>query len=274
MTYLIAYVPVLHEGYRSLFEKYTGATLYIVGPGQVEVEFPRLGRDLRQIPVEAMCGAIRGLDLLTKVEILEPAMFDTLNAEHATVVMPVDEISTRLAERLPGCTVRYENVFLRWDKPITLAEQIIAPDRVTSTEKLDQEFMQQAVVEAERSADWWRQVGAVAVKDGVVLFSGYNAHHPSEQAVLAVGNPRDNVDAGEHLEISDSLHGEAGIVARAARAQLAGVSVYVTTFPCINCARLLAEAGVGKVYYRDGYSRLDAEGVLKDHGVEIIRVVQ
>ena len=51
-----------------------------------------------------------------------------------------------------------------------------------------------------------------------------------------------------------------------------GSSVYVTTFPCINCARLLAEAGVKKVYYRDGYSRLDAETILKDKKVEIVLV--
>jgi dCMP deaminase len=107
-----------------------------------------------------------------------------------------------------------------------------------------------------------------------VVLGGYNKHHPSEHAVFAAGNPRDNFDAGEHPEVSPTIHSEAWLVAQAARRglSLTGASVYVTTFPCTNCAHLLAEAGVKKVFYRDGYSRLDAEAILKEHGVEIILV--
>ncbi len=274
MTYLIMYVPVLHEGYRRLFEKYQDATLYLVGPAHVTGELPRLGRDLRQLGVEDMARAIAALGLVADVQVLEDAHLAALNAAHANVVMPRDEVSDMIAARLPHATVRYEQVFLRWDKPVTLAETAIVPHRTVSEAEVDRLFMECAVAEAMKSGDWWRQVGAVAVRDGEVLFTGFNKHHPSEHVVYAMGNPRDNFDAGEHLEISDTMHGEASIVAAAARegVSLRGASVYVTTFPCINCARLLAEAGVSRVYYRDGYSRLDAEAVLKDHGVELIQV--
>lgn len=274
MKTIIAYVPVLHEGYRALFEKHQGAELFLIGPEQVGEDFPKLGRDLRQLPVAAMRDALAALGLLKDVQVYGEGVAAQLNAAKASVVMPVDEISERIAVQLPDCSIAYENVFLRWDKPVTLAEKEVRPDCAISTEAVDRQFIQRAAKEAEKSADWWRQVGAVVVRDVEVLFVAYNAHHPSEQAVLAAGNPRDNFDAGEHLEISDTLHGEASVVAQAARAgvSLAGTSVYVTTFPCINCARLLAEAGVKKVYYRDGYSRLDAEGVLKDNGVELILI--
>jgi dCMP deaminase len=268
MNYLIAYVPVLHEGYRTLFLKYQGATLYLAGPDEVKAALPRLSRDLRQMPLDSMCAAVRGLGIFAEVAPLTGEVIDRLNRERASIVMPVDEVSTVLAEQLTMCSVSYESVFLRWDKPITLAEQEVHPDRTITTDAFDRMCMHQATDESQKSADWWRQVGAVAVQDGAVVYAGFNAHHPSEYAVFAVGNPRDNFDAGEQLEISDTIHGEASIVAQAARKMLLGTSVYVTTFPCINCARLLAE-----VYYRDGYSRLDAEYVLKERGVEVIRVV-
>jgi len=270
--YLVAYIPVLHEGYRALFQKYADRTLLLIGPESVAAELPRLGRDLRALPVKAMRDAVTGMRIVAGVELLTNKSIARLNEEHAEVLMPEDEISREIARRLPSCAITYENVFLRWDKPVTLQEQEVHPDRSVSESERDRVFMEAAKEESQQSSDWWRQVGAVAVRDGEVLFKGYNKHHPSEYAVFAVGNPRDNFDAGEHLEISDTLHGEAGIVARAARQVLIGASIYVTTFPCSNCARLLGEAGVKKVYYRDGYSRLDAETVLKDHGVEIIQV--
>ncbi len=274
MTYLIMYVPVLHEGYRRVLEKYRGATLYLVGPQHVAGELPRLPRDLRQLAPEDMVRAIEALALTGDVAVLADEHLDRLNQAAVTVVLARDEVSDVLATRLPHATIVYEDVFLRWDRPLTLAETAPVPDRAVSEQEVDRLFMEHAAREAKRSGDWWRQVGAVATRDGAVLFTGFNKHHPSEHAVYAVGNPRDNFDAGEHLEISDTIHGEASIVAMAARdgVSLRGASVYVTTFPCINCARLLAEAGVQKVYYRDGYSRLDAEVVLKDHGIEVIQV--
>jgi dCMP deaminase len=221
-----------------------------------------------------MVRAIEALALTGDVAVLADEHLDRLNQAAVTVVLARDEVSDVLATRLPDATIVYEDVFLRWDRPLTLAETAPVPDRAVSEQEVDRLFMEHAAREAKRSGDWWRQVGAVATRDGAVLFTGFNKHHPSEHAVYAVGNPRDNFDAGEHLEISDTIHGEASIVAMAARdgVSLRGASVYVTTFPCINCARLLAEAGVQKVYYRDGYSRLDAEVVLKDHGIEVIQV--
>jgi dCMP deaminase len=273
--YLIAYVPVLHEGYRRMFSKYPSATLCVIGSEQVKVEFPLLGRDRRQLPTEDVRRAVLGLQLFTEVRILDDALLAEINAEEATVVMPKDDISTVVAERLPACNITYETVFLRWDKTVTLQELEVRPDSTVSSEEADRMCMEHAQREADKSGDWWRQVGAVAVKDGRVLFTGYNKHHPSEHVVYMDGNPRDNFDAGEHPEVSPTLHGEASIVAQAARAgvSLLGASVYVTTFPCSNCAHLLGEVGIGRVYYRDGYSRLDAEVVLRERGVEIIRVV-
>jgi len=48
--------------------------------------------------------------------------------------------------------------------------------------------------------------------------------------------------------------------------------LYVTTFPCPVCAKSIAEAGIQKLYYSQGYSLLDAEDVLRAYGVKIVLV--
>ena len=48
--------------------------------------------------------------------------------------------------------------------------------------------------------------------------------------------------------------------------------IYVTTFPCPNCARLIAKAGIKKVYYSKGYSLLDAEKILDHFDIDIFLV--
>lgn len=270
---LIVYMPVLHEGYRRFFGSHAASTVYLVDPQFVADALPRLTRDRRQLRIEDAMRLLRASGWVQDVLALDVAALEELDARTAEIVMPVDEVSDVVAARLPHCRVRYEQVFLRWDKTVTLQELEVQPDAEVTDAYVHRELMACACNEAERSGDWWRQVGAVAVCDGEVVGRGYNAHEPTEHVVYEDGNPRDNFDAGEHPDISLTLHGEAGIVARAARPVLVGTSIYVTTFPCINCARLLAEAGVSKVYYRDGYSRLDAEQVLKGRGVEIIRVV-
>jgi dCMP deaminase len=128
--------------------------------------------------------------------------------------------------------------------------------------------------ESELSSDWWRQIGAVFVKEGKVLYKAHNHHLPSDFHLGTFGDPRSNFDKGEKPEIYTSIHSEANIVAMGAKegVSLKGGSIYVTTFPCSNCARLLCEAGVKKVFYKNGYSRLDAENIFKSYGVEIVLV--
>ena len=75
-------------------------------------------------------------------------------------------------------------------------------------------------------------------------------------------------------DLSTALHAEAAIIAAAARrgVSLAGADLYVTTFPCPACARLIAEAGLRRCFFAGPYSVLDGEGVLRAAGVEVIWV--
>ncbi len=273
-TYLVAYVPVLHSGYLELFRAHRG-TLCLIGPDFVAEDFPRLIRDLRQLPIEDTQRAIEGLGIFDAVVILDATRAQQIADACAPITMPEEEVSHTLAAAYFGANpITYRNIFLRWDKPITLQELEVPVGQTITTDALDQKYMHVAEGEQRKSADWWRQIGAAAMRDNTVLFVGHNRYLPSDYNLFAAGNPRDNFDAGEHPEIYTSIHAEASIVARAAHegVSLKDALVYVTTFPCANCARLLAEAGVSKVYYRDGYSRLDALEVLKAYRIEIVLV--
>jgi dCMP deaminase len=131
-----------------------------------------------------------------------------------------------------------------------------------------------AADEAAHSVDWWRQVGAaLRLPDGRVL-SAHNEHHPHPLSAYAVGDPRSNFFKGVHLEISTATHAEARIIADAARAGVAteGAVMYVTDFPCPPCAKLIAAAGIAKLYFRTGYAVADGEEVLAAAGVELVQV--
>jgi dCMP deaminase len=89
-----------------------------------------------------------------------------------------------------------------------------------------------------------------------------------------VGDPRSNFNKGVHYEISTAAHAEARLIARAAREGIAteGAVLYVTDFPCPPCAKLIAAAGIAKLYSRRGYAVLDGNDVLEAAGVEIALV--
>ena len=191
------------------------------------------------------------------------------------IVMPDEDLMRYFAEKyLPDCQITFEKVFLRWDKPITLRENIIDPNRVISQKDFDKQMMKLAFAAADKSSDWWRQIGAVAVKGDKVLFARYNRHLPSPNSPYENGDPRNNFDAGEHLDLYTSIHAEAGIIAEAAKkgVSLDGATIYSTTFPCPVCAKLIVEAGIKKVFYSSGYSLIDAEKLFKQYEIDIILV--
>ena len=115
----------------------------------------------------------------------------------------------------------------------------------------------------------------VVARDGKPLISTHN--RPSKSDLLNVnifGDPRSNFDAGENIELTTAVHGEAAAIAEAAKKGIAleGTSLYVTTFPCPVCAKSVAAAGIKRVYYSKGYSLVDAEDILRAANVELIIV--
>ncbi len=274
----VAFVPVIHKGYLDFFKKYD--RLYVVGQ-EFYPEFPKLERDIRSLVPAEIAKALQALGQSPEVILLTKALVKKM--PKGEYVMPHDELSEQFAKTyLKKTKVEFENIFLRWNRFISQAELVIAPDRKISREKFDREMIALAVEKGKRSADWYRQIGAVAVRGKKVLFSRFIKYLPTELSQDVFGNPRSNYDAGEVLKNSPiaftdmytSIHCEAGIVADAAKkgVSLKGAILYSSTFPCPQCAKLIAEAGIKKVYYQKGYSLLDAERILKAYGIEIVLV--
>lgn len=245
--------------------------MYVLGKSFIDA-YPRLNRDIRALAPDEAVRALCALGFTARV--IETKDVDML-APHTQIVLPDEDVSRDFAAKyLPKTKVRTENIFLRWDGVFANKEAEPSSDRTISSSELDREFMRAAVAEGQKSADWWRQIGGVAVKDGSVIASAHIRYFPSDLALDILGTPRTTVDAGERPDLYISMHAEADIVAQAAQRgeSLKGASMYVSTFPCINCAFLVARSGIKKLYYAEGYSRVDAEGVLKAAGVEIVQV--
>lgn len=271
---LIAFVPVLHKGYLELFKQYPDE-LGILG-SDIIADYTSLTRDLRVVDPHEMKRAIEALGLFQNVRVITKNDLAELANSPTTIVMPEEDVSRDLASKHFGDRVTFASAAIRnrWDQKFVNEENAIIPHRVISREATDVELMQLANAEAEKSQDWWRQIGAVLVKNGQVIYKNWNRHLPTDFHLGQNGDPRSNFDRGQRPDIYTSVHAEAGIIARAAKdgTALEGTSIYTSTFPCPNCARLIGEAGIKKVYYQKGYSVLDAESILNTYNVEIILV--
>ncbi len=268
---LIAFVPVLHQGYVELFKKYPD-DIRLLGSDIIAL-YTSLTRDLRIIKPELMCRAIEALGIAKQVSVLTKTKLDEFRS--SSIVMPDEDVSRDLAAKnFVDSEIMFESIFLRWDKIITVAEHKIPPHRIISKEQFDQEMMRNVASEARQSSDWWRQNGAIILKDGQILMSVHNRHLPTDFHLAQNGDPRSNFDAGQRYDLSTAVHAEADAIARCAKQGLAvdGATLYCTTFPCVPCAKLICEAGIKKLYYQKGYSLLDSEDLLKKYGVEIVLV--
>ncbi len=278
----MAYVPVLHAGYRKFFDaviKEEGAEkLYLVGDdilaAHEELDYINRKDRLRAIPVEEMQKALSAL-YSVPVEILNKEAALQLS-RGTTVLMPKEDLSELLVKTyFQGCINRTPfEIFLRWHRDNTAEEKAVEAHRTIDAADADREIMAEAFRLAEGSADWWRQVGSVIVKDGKVLFSGRNEHMPDEQSPYVHGDPRTVYKRGVEINLTTAAHGEGALIAEAAKAgiSLAGASLYVTDFPCPYCARIIAHSGITKVYFSKGYAALDGEELLKGRGIELIYI--
>jgi dCMP deaminase len=272
---VVAYVPVLHEGYRRFLAAHgEGLPLHLIGPG-LHADYRPLAKDIRALPAELAAAAIAGWGICSEVDVLDPAGAERLAADNPSLVLPAEDVSYQVVERwFARCEVRYDTVFLRWDKTRTAAMlRAQAPPAPEHDGQLA-ELAAAAEEQAAGSVDWWRRVGAaIRFADGTSAAAA-NEHLPHPLAPYAAGDPRANFNKGVALELSSAHHAEARLIAAAAREgrSTEGAVMYVTDFPCPPCAKLIAAAGVRRVYFRSGYAVLDGEDVLRGAGVEILQV--
>lgn len=139
---------------------------------------------------------------------------------------------------------------------------------MTATEKahlLDIRYLRMARIWAENSYCTRRQVGALIVKDKMIISDGYNGT-PS-------GFP--NICEGEDgLTIPCVLHAEANAITKIARSgnNSDGATLYVTDAPCIECAKLIIQAGIKRVLFSRAYRLTDGIDLLKKANIEVQQI--
>ena len=131
--------------------------------------------------------------------------------------------------------------------------------------KFDDKYLQMAAVWAKNSYCKRRQVGALLVKDKMIISDGYN------------GTPSgiENVCEDENgVTKPYVLHAEANAISKVAKSgnSSAGATLYITASPCIECAKLIIQAGITRVVYKDEYRLLDGVELLRRAGIEVEKV--
>ncbi len=136
--------------------------------------------------------------------------------------------------------------------------------------------MRMAHLAASRSTCLRRHVGAVIVKDRMVLSTGYNDTPRGLPNCGDGGCARCASDAptGVGLDTCLCLHGEQNAIVQAAYhgVSINGASIYVTHQPCLTCAKMILNAGVRRVVFAGDYPDPTARSMLETAGVELVQI--
>ena len=276
MKQILLYLPVVHAGHEGFFARHGDAAEVLVLGAGFRAVFKSLGKDIRALPPARAAEFLRVMLPGTAVRVIEPADLPAA-VTAGTLVLPDEDVTRALAagHRLgEGRELVFDKTFLRWDREWSQATRPADPDGTLAAGDLPAALLARARELADRSSDWWRQVGAIAWRGEEILGAAWNRHAPTEYAPYVDGDPRDNFSRGVRADLSTAAHAEASVIARAARdgIRLAGAGIYVTTFPCPACARLIAESGFRRCYFSGSYSVLDGDRVLRSADVELLWV--
>ena len=130
-------------------------------------------------------------------------------------------------------------------------------DKIENRISKDDYFMKIAEVVSLRSTCIKRKVGAVLVKDSHILSTGYNGAPAGLKHCNLETCVRKNLKSGEKPELCRGVHAEINCIVQAAihGTSIKGeTTIYSTTFPCMSCLKLLINAGINKLVYKEGYA--------------------
>lgn len=131
-------------------------------------------------------------------------------------------------------------------------------------QELDRRYLRMAEIWAENSYCQRRKVGALIVKDKMIISDGYNGTPSGFENVCEDEN---------NLTKPYVLHAEANAITKIARSSnnSDGATLYVTDSPCIECAKLIIQAGIKRVIYARDYRLNDGVELMKRAGIRVLR---
>ena len=128
--------------------------------------------------------------------------------------------------------------------------------------ELDRRYLRMASIWAENSYCKRRQAGALIVKDKMIISDGYN------------GTPsgfENNCEDETNATFPYVMHAEANAITKVAKSSnsSSGSTIYVTSAPCIECAKLIIQAGIKRVVYSEKYRVEEGCNLLRKAGIEL-----
>ena len=129
-------------------------------------------------------------------------------------------------------------------------------------QKRDYLYMRMARIWAENSYCVRRKVGALLVKDQMIISDGYNGTPSGFENICEDEN---------NVSKPYVLHAEANALTKVARSNnsSAGATLYVTASPCLECSKLIIQSGIKRVVYGEEYRLMDGVELLKRAGIEV-----
>jgi len=133
--------------------------------------------------------------------------------------------------------------------------------------QIDKRYLKMARIWAGNSYCKRRQVGALLVKDKMVIYDGYN------------GTPsgfENECEEDDNTTKSYVLHAEANAITKVAKSSNSseGSTLYITTSPCIECAKLIIQAGIKRVVFVEKYRITAGLDLLERAKIELVHIEQ
>jgi dCMP deaminase len=308
MKAVILYMPVIHKGYLDFIKRHHNGIfkIFLISNEVVAVLGQKEGREYLQrsfihsvetqsIPafIESEFGFERlyNDDRLLSYQTIEILKTWMLNSKkdifdkfsyYDTFIFPQEDVSQYFIEDylkplgLDSRVDMSDNAFLRFNKAIPQNEAVVPDITMSVVPEFLREVARIAYKEAQKSSDWWRQVGAVLFNDtNWIILAGFNKHVPDEHIPNIYGDSRAFLNAGSDPDWGTALHAERMIFAKALKKGISteGLSLYVTTYPCSGCAAMISQTGIKRIYYTEGYSMAQQAGnMLRAFDIEVIHI--
>lgn len=269
---IAAYIPVLHDGYMGLIDRYPRADVGLIDVRQFE-QLDYLRKDPRALTVQRAAELLSGIGRTTRI--LGHEAIAGLSDEYQHVIAPADDV-TKALFAVANTAIKLEPVMLRWDR-----ERLSMDVEQVVDEVIDEQYLPSRVIDVLRqqqteSTSWWLQIGAVIFDelDSGALIATHNHAVPTPYSTAIDGDPRDASYRGKDLNVYADIHAEADAIAHAARSgiSLEGKAIITSHYPCPNCAKMIAASGLKACYFVEGYAVADGATILKSNGVKIIQV--
>jgi dCMP deaminase len=134
---------------------------------------------------------------------------------------------------------------------------------LSKQKQFDKRYLEMALVWSKNSYCKRRQVGALLVKGKMIISDGYN------------GTPsgfENNCEDADFKTFPYVLHAEANAITKVAMSNNSseGATLYVTTSPCMECSKLIIQAGISRVVYSFEYHATDGLDLLRKAGIEVV----